>query len=124
MQEIIDLLLKNLCYVGVGVAIFVVAYLSNMLFGIWYNVKILEEAFDWKRIVKSLLKIIAVGIGIALLTVAVTLIVPFAQLTGMPIPEEYEEVVSIIAILIICLRASVTYIKEAWTKMNDIMNMQ
>lgn len=124
MQEIIDLLLKNLCYVGVGVAIFVVAYLSNMLFGIWYNVKILEEAFDWKRIVKSLLKIIAVGVGIALLTVAVTLIVPFAQLTGMPIPEEYEEVVSIIAILIICLRASVTYIKEAWTKMNDIMNMQ
>ena len=124
MQEIIDLLLKNLCYVGVGVAIFVVAYLSNMLFGIWYNVKILEEAFDWKRVVKSLLKIIAVGVGIALLTVAVTLIVPFAQLTGMPIPEEYEEVVSIVAILIICLRASVTYIKEAWTKMNDIMNWQ
>lgn len=124
MQEIIDLMLKNLYYVGVGVGIFVIAYLSNMLFGIWYNVRVLEEAFDWKRIVKSLLKVLAVGFGIALLTIAITLIVPFAQLAGVPIPEEYEEIMSIIAILVICLRASLSYIKEAWTKMNDIMNMQ
>ena len=124
MQEIIDLVLKNLYYVGIGVGIFALAYLSNMFFGIWYNVKILEEAFDWRRIVKSLLKIIAVGAGIALLTISVTLIVPFAQLAGVPIPEEYGEVVSIIAILVICLKASLAYIKEAWTKMDDIMNMQ
>ena len=50
--------------------------------------------------------------------------VPFAQLAGVPIPEEYGEIVSIIAILVICLRASLTYIKEAWTKMGDIMKMQ
>lgn len=124
MQEIIDLVLKNLYYVGIGVGIFALAYLSNMFFGIWYNVRVLEEAFDWKRILKSLLKVIAVGAGIALLTIAITLIVPFAQLAGVPIPEEYGEVVSIIAILVICLKASLTYIKEAWTKMNDIMNMQ
>ena len=31
---------------------------------------------------------------------------------------------STIAILVICLRASLTYIKEAWTKMGDIMKMQ
>ena len=124
MQEIIDLILKNLYYVGIGVGIFLISYLSNMAFGIWYNVRVLEESFDWKKISKSALKVLAVGVGIALLTIAITLVVPFAQLAGVPIPEEYGEIVSIIAILVICLRASLTYIKEAWTKMGDIMKMQ
>ncbi len=124
MQEIIDLILKNLYYVGIGVGIFLISYLSNMAFGIWYNVRVLEESFDWKKIAKSALKVLAVGVGIALLTIAITLVVPFAQLAGVPIPEEYGEIVSIIAILVICLRASLTYIKEAWTKMGDIMKMQ
>lgn len=124
MQEIIDLILKNLYYVGIGVGIFLISYLSNMAFGIWYNVRVLEESFDWKKIAKSALKVLAVGVGIALLTIAITLVVPFAQLAGVPIPEEYGEIVSIIAILVICLRASLIYIKEAWTKMGDIMKMQ
>ena len=124
MQEIIDLILKNLYYVGIGVGIFVIAYLSNMAFGIWYNVKVLEESFDWRKIVKSALKVICVGFGIALLTIAITLIVPFAQLAGVPIPDEYADIVSIIAILVVCLKASLYYIKEAWTKMNDIMHIQ
>lgn len=123
MQEIIDLILKNLYYVGIGVGIFLISYLSNMAFGIWYNVRVLEESFDWKKIAKSALKVLAVGVGIALLTIAITLVVPFAQLAGVPIPEEYGEIVSIIAILVICLRASLTYIKEAWTKMSDILSM-
>lgn len=123
MQEMIELILKNLYYVGIGVGIFAISYLSNMAFGIWYNVRVLEEPFDWKKIVKSLLKVVAVGMGIALLTIAITLIIPFAQLSGLPIPEEYGEVVTIVAILGVCLKASLTYIKEAWTKMSDILSM-
>ena len=86
MQEIIDLILKNLYYVGIGVGIFLISYLSNMAFGIWYNVRVLEESFVWKKIAKSALKVLAVGVGIALLTIAITLVVPFAQLAGVPIP--------------------------------------
>ena len=123
MQEIIDLIIKNLYYVSIGVGIFVMAYLSNMAFGIWYNVRVLEEAFDWKKILRSLLKVLAVGAGIVLLTITITLVVPFAQLSGLPIPEEYGEVVTIVAVLCVCLKASLTYIKEAWTKMSDILNM-
>ena len=35
----------NLISVGIGLAIFVMAYVSNMCFSIYYNVRILGEQF-------------------------------------------------------------------------------
>ena len=120
--NIVDVLLTNLTHVGIGLSIFLFAYLSNMCFGIWQNTKILGEPFDWNKILNSFVKIICVGAGIVLLVMAVTFIVPFANVIGLKIPEEYESVVNIIATISTCLYASLRYIKEAWDKMGCIFN--
>lgn len=118
--NIVDVLLTNLTHVGIGLSIFLFAYLSNMCFGIWQNTKILGESFDWNKILNSFVKIICVGAGIVLLVMAVTFIIPFANVIGLKIPEEYESVVNIIATISTCLYASLRYIKEAWNKMGRI----
>lgn len=108
--------------VGIGVGIVALAYLSNMCLGVWYNVNIIGENFNWRKLGWSLLKIVAIAVGVVLLTTSITLIVPFAQKNGLPIPEEYQEVVQVIAVLAVCLSAALQYIKDAWTKFNDILH--
>lgn len=68
------------------------------------------------------LKIITFGLGTVLLTMAITLILPWANQNGLNIPEEYTEVVTTVAILGVCLTGSLKYILEAFTKMGKILN--
>lgn len=122
IQSMIDIIINNLINVGVGIMIFLFAYLSNMCLGIYYNTSMLGQEFDWRRIAKSAIKIVAVGLGIILLTLAITLIIPFADANGLTIPDEYSEVIKVLAILATCLTAAIKYIIESIGKLRDILN--
>lgn len=122
IQSMIDIIINNLINVGVGVLIFLFAYLANMSLGLYYNINMLGQSFDWHKILKSAIKIVAVGLGIILLTLAVTLIIPFADANGLTVPEEYAEVVKVITILATCLTASIKYIVESITKLRNILS--
>ena len=52
-MEIVNLIVLNLEKVGIGVVLFLGAYLANMGLGAWKNVKIDGYDFDWKLIAKS-----------------------------------------------------------------------
>lgn len=112
----------NLISVGIGLAIFVMAYLSNMCFSTYYNVRILGEQFEPSKLKMSGLKIVTFGVGTALLTMAITLILPWANQNGLNIPDEYTEVITTVAILGVCLIGSLKYIAEAFIKMGKILN--
>lgn len=112
----------NLISVGIGLLIFVMAYVSNMCFSTYYNVRILGEQFEPSKLKMSGLKIVTFGIGTALLTMAITLILPWANQNGLNIPEEYTDVITTIAILGVCLTGSLKYILEAFSKMGKILN--
>ena len=79
----------NLISVGIGLCIFIMAYVSNMCFSTYYNVRILGEQFEPSKLKMSGLKILTFGIGTALLTMAITLILPWANQNGLNIPDEY-----------------------------------
>lgn len=113
---------SNLISVGIGLSIFIMAYVSNMCFSTYYNIRILGEQFEPSKLKMSGLKIVAFGLGTALLTMAITLILPWANQNGLNIPEEYTEVITTIAILGVCLTGSLKYILEAFTKMGKILN--
>ena len=124
MDEIVQIVLENLSSVGIGLAIFLCSYLSNMSFSIYYNVRILGETFERNRIINSIIKICTFGIGVVLLTLAITTILPWATSNGLPIPEEYNEIISTVAILGICLTSSLKYITESIGKMKKILDMK
>lgn len=116
-----ETILENLINVGYGVALFIVAYLSNMLFSLWYNIKMLSQPFDYKRLLNSGLKILCFGGALALLSLVVCILPVFADTVGWSIPEEYIEVFANLAVIGMFLLASTKYIMEAWNKMKAIL---
>lgn len=123
-MEIIEVLKSNLISMGSGMGIFCAAYLSNVLFGVYYNVKVLKESFDIKRILESALKALVFIVGAILLTTAITLVLPWANANGLAIPEEFQEVVSVFVIFGIVLYGCGKYIAEAVEKLADIMGKE
>lgn len=122
MEDLIQLLLRNLTHIGIGVALFVVAYVSNMAYSLYYNIKLLHQPFDAKKLLDSVIKILAFGVGTTLLCVGITFIPIFADYVGLTISEEYQEIFSNLAILIVFIVAACKYLFEAYGKLKDILN--
>ena len=117
-----DLILENLENTGYALVIFLCAYLSNMLFGIWQSVKIFQQPFDKWKILNSVLKILMFTVGLALLITAVTTLPLFADKIGWAIPPEYSEAFSALVIMGAVLMVAIKYIKEAYNKLVSILN--
>lgn len=116
-----DVILNNLINVGYGVALFILAYLSNMLFSIWYNIKVLLQPFDLKKIRDSGIKILCFGAGLTLLSLGISILPEFANTVGWEIPEEFKEVFADIAIIGVFLLVTTKYLLESWNKMKVIL---
>ena len=123
MQEIIDIVLKNLYHVGLGCALFVIAYVSNVLLSLWYNIKMCHQKFDYRKLLNSVLKILAFGAGTSLLVVGITLVPIFADFVGFNIPEEYSEVFQNLAIISVFIIATCKYLIEAYGKFKKILGI-
>jgi hypothetical protein len=124
MLEFWKLALDNLEVAGVGFAIFAMAYISNMSFSLYYNIKINQEVFSKEKLLNSVFKILAFAGGTIFLILATSLIVPWASNNGLAIPVEYSEVISTIATLSVCLSAALKYIMEAFNKMKKILTVK
>lgn len=124
MLEFWKLALDNLEVVGVGFAIFAMAYISNMSFSLYYNIKINQEVFSKEKLLNSVFKILAFAGGTIFLILATSLIVPWASNNGLAIPVEYSEVISTIATLGVCLSGALKYIMEAFNKMKKILTVK
>lgn len=100
------------------------AYLSNVSFSLYYNIKITGEAFEKQRLINSLYKILAFAGGTMLLILSTSLIIPWANNNNLPIPAEYSTVISTVATLGVCLSGSLKYILEAFNKMKKILSVK
>jgi len=121
MDYIIQQILENLKNVGLGCGIFVISYLSNMILGLWYNIKVLNQEFDYHRLINSALKILAFVFGTSLLAIGITLVPIFADYVGVVIPEEYTDVLQAIAIVSLFIICSCKYLVEAYNKFRAIL---
>lgn len=124
MLEFWKLALDNLEVAGIGFAIFAMAYISNMSFSLYYNIKINQEVFSKEKLLNSVFKILAFAGGTVFLILATSLIVPWASNNGLTIPVEYSEVISTIATLGVCLSGALKYIMEAFNKMKKILTVK
>ena len=69
--------------------IFLCAYLSNVAFSLYYNIKVLLQPFDRQKMINSGLKVATFVVGLTLLCVAITTLPIYADQLGWAIPEEY-----------------------------------
>lgn len=121
MQDIINIIINNLTLVGIGCGLFIIAYVSNVCFSLWYNIKMLGQPFDYKKLLDSVLKVLAFCAGTTLLVIGITLIPIFADYVGFTIPEEYSEVFQNLAIIGVFLISAIKYLLEAYSKFKKIL---
>lgn len=117
-----EAVLHNLVNIGWAMLIFLCAYLSNVAFSMYYNIKILLEPFDKEKIINSGLKVAAFVLGLTLLCTAITTLPLFADMVGWAIPADYADLFSDLVIIGAVLIVSCKYIVEAFTKFKAILD--
>lgn len=120
-MDIMTIVVANLEKVGIGVLLFLGAYLSNICLGVWRNVKIEGYDFDWRLIVQSAVKFIVLGVGIGLMSVVVSVLPEYMTYVGIDITDEAMQVFDSIVIVTAFMTAAVKYVKDAYTKLKDIL---
>ena len=118
----LETILHNLTNIGWAMLTFLCAYLSNVSFSLYYNIKILLEPFSKEKLINSGLKIAAFVCGLTLLCVAITTLPLFADMVGWEIPAEYVDIFSNLVIIGAVLMVSCKYITEAFTKFKAILD--
>lgn len=120
----LDAVLKNLIDIGWAMLIFLAAYLANVAFSLYYNIRIMLQPFDKNKAINSALKVAAFVVGLTLLCVSITTLPLFAEQLGWAIPEEYTDIFADLVIVGAVLLVSCKYIKEAFTKFNAILQVK
>ena len=117
----LEAVLNNLINIGWAMLIFLCAYLSNVAFSLYYNIKILLQPFNRDKAINSALKVTAFLVGLSLLCVAITTLPLYANQIGWAIPQEYSDLFADLIILGAVLVVSCKYILEAFTKFKNIL---
>ena len=121
MNDIMNLVIVNLEKVGIGVVLFLGAYIANIFLGAWANVKIEGYEFDWKLIAQSLIKFVVLGIGVGILSVVVSIVPIYLTYIGIEIGAETLEVIDSMVIIGAFTAATVRYITDAVSKLKTIL---
>ncbi len=122
-MDMVNIIFANLEKVGIGVALFMGAYVSNMCLGAWRNVKIEGYDFDWKLILQSLVKFIVLGLGISLMSIVVSILPVYMEYVGVDIADETMQVLDSLVIITAFVVACVKYVREAYEKLKDILSV-
>ena len=120
-MDIMTIVVANLEKVGIGVLLFLGAYLSNICLGVWRNVKIEGYDFDWKLIAQSAVKFIVLGVGIGLMSIVVSVLPMYMTYVGIVIEDETMSVLDSIVIITAFVVACGRYVKDAYSKLKEIL---
>ena len=121
MNALMTIVIANLEKVGIGVLLFLGAYLSNICLGVWRNVKIEGYDFDWKLIAQSAVKFVVLGVGIGLMSIVVSVLPVYMTYVGIVIEDETMAVLDSIVIITAFVMACGRYIKDAYSKLKEIL---
>ena len=120
-MDIMTIVIANLEKVGIGVLLFLGAYLSNICLGVWRNVKIEGYDFDWKLIAQSAVKFVVLGVGIGLMSIVVSVLPMYMTYVGIVIEDETMAVLDSIVIITAFVVACGRYVKDAYSKLKEIL---
>lgn len=121
MAEIYTLMLANLRNAGIGILIFLLAYLANISFSLYYNIKVLGQNFNKEQMWNSFLRIITFAVGTCCLVVVITALPLFANYMGLPLPDEFVNNLTMVAIIGFPLYLASKYAMMAFEKMKKVL---
>ena len=120
-MNIINNILENLKLVSFGLVLFVVAYITNMLFSTYYNIQFLKEKFEINKLKESAIKILMFIFGTAFLCIGITTVPIFAEYAGLVLPREFIDAFQQLAIVSVFVVMACRYFIEAFAKFKIIL---
>jgi len=124
MEIIIALLIKNLTYVAWGMVLLAIFWLANFAFSLYYNIKQLNEIFEFKRMLDGFYKLLAVIVGTALMAVGITLIPSFLTIVGLAVSNEVLQAFNILVVIGIYFEATYSYFTQAKETLANIVQFR
>lgn len=118
MQMIVSDVYTLLIFLGV----MALAYISNVVLSMYKNISVLQDTFDKKKFYQGILKCLVLIVGSVLLVLAIDFAVFIFNKYGI-ISDQVGDLVTITSMLVTLGVAIVKYIKEAYTKYVDIINI-
>lgn len=103
------------------IQVFALAWLGNFCVSLFYNMVHMQENFEWKRCYQGLLRALSVAVGLVLITISITLIIPLLTNVGIPITDEIGEIVNTVTIVGLFGVAILHYAKEGILTFKDIL---
>lgn len=123
MNDIIFIVIDNFEKVGIGVMLFIAAYLSNMGLGAWKSYQIDGFDFDWHLLINSAIKFLILAASISLLSIVVSVIPAYMNYIGIAFEESTIQAIDSIVIVSAFLTATVRYTVDAITKIKAILGV-
>ena len=121
MNEIFVMAGANIEKIAIGALLFFATYLANVGLGAWRNVTIGGANFDWKLILQSGVKFVVLGLSIAMLTFALSMIPAYATYIGIEIDVETLKTIDSLIITSAFFAATIRYALDAVTKLKEIL---
>lgn len=103
------------------IQVFALAWLGNFCVSLFYNLVHMQETFEWKRCYQGALRALSVAIGLVLITISITLIIPLLGNVGIPISEEVGAIVNVVTIVGLFGVAALHYAKEGILTFKNIL---
>jgi hypothetical protein len=118
-----ELILSNLVLISQFMALFALAWLSNMVLSLWFNIKILGEIFDPKRLIDGVYKLLVLCIGVALFSVLLTTApIVFEHYGIVTIEEDIATTFDFLAVAVLfAVKGIIPYAKETYKTLNNII---
>lgn len=105
--------ITNFINVSISLVFFACFWLANFSFSLYYNLGIAKESFSSQKLLNGICKLIALCIGMAFLTFAISALPIFLQYIGIPLSEAWSELFNVSAMLIVILTGAFSFGKEA-----------
>lgn len=121
MENIFIIIISNLEKIGIGMCLFLGAYVANIGLGAWKNINIDGNTFDWTKIKQSLIKFVVLVFSIGLLSIVVSIVPMYSTYVGIEIGVETIETIDALVIIGAFLTATVRYIIDALSKLKTIL---
>lgn len=120
---IIDLIKDNLILVGLMTGLYFLFAFSNIMLGLYLNVKKNAESFELSRLWNGVLKSLALATGLITLTVGVSIVpVIFNKAGIIVISEDVMSGISVLAVITIIAYGVIEYASQCVLKVQDIFN--
>lgn len=122
LNNFLELIINNSIIVGVSMLFLVGAYVSNILFSMYYNLGVKKQKFSIKKILNSVCKILCVVLGSFILCSVISTFTIFLNYVGISLTEDTIKWLTVATVLTINTEQTVAYIKEALDKYKKIIN--